>query len=183
MRTPRRSSGANTMALTARLRWLAFLVFALLNLIGTAHAQLPLIIEPKALEIASTVTLTVTSNGAFDLSRITARQVNFRTFEQEPFEERDIQTVKVDATARKLTVTAAIPDRRIAGDRLMDINFGDMIVSLKFTLAQPFVCPASCQPPRMCVNKICVLPPSKCNPRCQLPRVCNEERKRCEIAQ
>ena len=170
------------MALTARLRRLGFLACAFLSLTCTARAQFPLVLEPKVVENVGTFTLTVTSNGAIDLSGITARQVSFVDFSVGDGAPIDISLRKVDATARKLIVTAGIEDPIAAiGGRQMHLFFRDAIVSLKFTLVLPFVCPASCQPPRMCVNKQCVLPPTKCNPRCQLPRVCNEERKRCEI--
>jgi hypothetical protein len=170
------------MALIARLRPLGFLALALVSLTSAAQAQFALVLEPKVIEVASTVTLTVTSNGAINLSGITAQQVSFIEFAQGVGVPSDVGTRKVDATARRLIVTASLADAtRVIGERQMNINFGDVIVSFRFTLVPPFVCPASCQPPRMCVNKICVLPPSKCNPRCQPPKACNEARRRCEI--
>ena len=169
------------MSVNARIRRAGLFALALLSLAGAAQAQPPLVIEPKVLENESTVTITVTSNGAFDLSGITRQKIGFRQFFQDRFEQSVLFPAKVDATASRLTVTANIPNRRQQGEQLMNIDFGDMIVSLKFTLAPPFVCP-NCRPPGACVNKVCVFPPpSKCNPRCRPPRICNEELKRCEI--
>jgi hypothetical protein len=168
----------------ALLRHFGFLACALLSLTCAAQAQFPLVVEPKVLEVASTVTLTVISNGALNLSGITARKVRFRPLLPGEFVE-DIFTDKVEATARRLTVTVAVPDRRLIGEREMDIDFGGgMSVTLKFTLVPPFFgCPKSCRAPFMCSGTSCVLPKSQCNPRCKPPTpICNEF-KRCERAQ
>ena len=170
------------MVLTAWLRSLGVLAFALVPLTCAAQAQFPLTLETKVVEAAKTVTLIVTSDGTFNLSRITIRQVSF-TDPSFPFEGQfiDMGIGKVDATARRLTVTAVIDDpARMLGQRQMLLVFGDVRVAFPFTLVPPFVCPASCRPPNMCVNKICVLPPTKCNPRCKPPALCNES-KRCEV--
>lgn len=170
------------MALTAWLRSLGVLAFALVPLTCAAQAQFPLALETKVVEAAKTVTFIVTSNGTFDLSRITIRQVGF-TDPNFPFDGQfiDLGPSRVDATARKLTVTAVIDDpARMLGMRHMLLLFGDVRVAFPFTLVPPFVCPASCRPPNMCVNRICVLPPSRCNPRCNPPARC-DERRRCVI--
>jgi hypothetical protein len=178
------------MALTAWLRSLGVLAFVLVSLTCAAHAQFPLALEskvveigePKVVAIGKEATLTVISNGTINLSGVTKQQVIF--FDLSPLavgQPINIGTRKLEATARRLTVTAGIDDAtRALGEQQMHIVFGDAIVSLKFTLVPPFVCPASCQLPRICVNKKCVLPPTKCNPRCPVDQFCNEERKRCE---
>ncbi len=172
------------MAANAGLRCLCFLMLALFSLPAAAQVKRPLAIEPKVIEnVSETVTVTVTSNGAFDLSGITRQKVRFRMFFQEIFDNGDVGVGEiVRATKRSLTMTLRIFKRDAQGERLMNIDFGDMIVSLKFTLLPPFVCP-NCGPPGKCVNKVCVFPKSTCSPACRAPARCNEVIKRCEIPQ
>lgn len=167
------------MGTYARLRRFSLLVFAFLALSGAAQAQFALSLETKEVESASTVTMVVTSNGAIDLSGITAQQVRFFDLSLGDNQRGGMGARTVEATARRLTVTAAIGNpARVLGRRHMLLMFGETFVAFPFTLVRPFVCPASCRPPSRCVNKQCV--PTKCNPHCKLPLKCNEERGRCE---
>jgi hypothetical protein len=142
----------------------------------------------------STVTLIVTSNGAINLSGITQQQVSFIDFSLGAGAPSNLGTRKIEATARKLTVTGGLGNitppfpESVFGQRQMHLIFGDpsnlgdaTIVTFTFTIVPPFVCPPSCQLPNICVDKKCVLPPTKCKPRCPITKVCNEKLKRCEF--
>jgi hypothetical protein len=171
--------------LSSRAALLAVAIVLLFVAAAQAQAQPPLVLQPKVVENnGATITFTVTSNGAFDLSGITVRQIRFSLpFEEEfSFVPDEFAFDRVtNVTRRGFTLVARITDRSVIGERRMNITFGDMIVLLRFRVDPPFVCPPSCRPPNMCVNKICVLPPTKCNPRCRPPALCNPETRKCEV--
>jgi hypothetical protein len=126
------------MGTYALLRRFSLLAFAFLFLGGAAQAQLPLTLETKTVEAGKTVTLIVTSNGAMNLSGIAIRQVFF-TEPSFPLEGQfiDLGPSKVEATARRLTVTAVIEDpMRMLGRRQMHVRFGDAMVSFTFTFGR-----------------------------------------------
>jgi hypothetical protein len=178
----------------ARLRCAAFLTLALLSWTGAAQAQFPLALEQKVVEAGPVMTFTVTSNGAVDLSDISNKdlsnpRISFRDSALEAGQQDDIQiSIRTSvATARKLTVNAFMREpERVSGPifRQMHLFFDGVRVSLNYTLAPAFVCPADCKAPKKCIDRKCVLPPTSCKPRCQEPRfLCNEQKKRCELAQ
>ena len=134
-------------------------------------AQAPISISPKSIETGKSSTITVSSSGFFDLSKVTASEVSVNP-------NSGISNIQVgNATPQSLAVTLDVAARAAAGTRMLSINANDVIVSMRLAVTQsrdPNVCHPACRPPRSCEDGKCVRPVS-CNPRCVSPKVCEQK--------
>ena len=147
----------------SRLRCLAGLVaVAGLSLfISAAQAQAPLSVSPTTVKAGTSPTLTVTSNGFFDLSQVRASQISISNSGVS-----NIQVIK--ATPQSLTFSFFLARNAAAVERSLSITGHGLSVSLRLNVeAAEKACRSSCRPPSSCENGKCVRPPPRrCNPPC-----------------
>ncbi|HYW62394.1 MAG TPA: hypothetical protein VE865_04245 [Bradyrhizobium sp.] len=137
-----------------------FLVFA--N--GLAEAD-P--ITPTTVTAGTSPTLTINSSGFFDLSKVTSSQISISP----PSGVSKLQVS--NATPTSAAVTFDLSSSASAGSRMLVINAGDVIASLKFTVASDRnkCTPANCRRPKVCEDNQCIVP-HRCVPACRPPKVC-----------
>src|SRR5262245_9510117 len=147
---------------------------------GAAQAQAPMSVSPQTVKGGTSPTLTVTSNGFFDLSQVKVSQIEITP-------PTDITNLQVsNASARSLTVSFQLGANAAAGSRALVITANDISVSMKLIVERapvdPGLCRPTCRPPRECIDGRCVRPPRPvmCRPACRPPRICNEV-GRCEL--
>jgi hypothetical protein len=119
------------MTAHARLRLLVGLaaIAVLALFMATAQAQAPISVSPSNVQAGTTPTLTISSNGFFDLSQVAASQIDINP--------RDgVTNLRVsNATARSLTLSFDLASAAAGGDRMLSINALDVTVSMKLAVA------------------------------------------------
>jgi hypothetical protein len=146
---------------------------------SVAQAQAPISVAPKNVRVGTSPTVTISTNGFFDLSAVTASQLDISP-------RTGVSNIRVsNPSARSLTVSFDLARSAAIGPRLLIVTAHDVSVSMGLVVEReprdPSLCtPANCRPPRQCQDGFCVRPIA-CVPRCRPPRVC--EFGRCVLAQ
>jgi hypothetical protein len=147
---------------------------------NVAQAQAPISVSPKTVQAGTSPTLTVSTNGFFDLSAVTAEQIDITP-------RSGVTNLRVsNASARSLSASFTLASNATLGPRSLVIRAHGVTVSLDLLVGRaprdPDVCtPQNCRPPRFeCQDNICVRVIA-CVPRCRPPRVC--EFGRCVLPQ
>lgn len=159
------------MAIQARLRpFVSFVAAAVLVLsFCAAQAQAPISVAPKTVKAGTSPTLTISSAGLVDLSRLRASQIDISP--------RDgISNIRVsDATPQRLTLSFSLAGTAAAGPLTIALKADDdLTVSLRFVVeaADIQLCsPANCRPPRACNGDVCAMPVCTAD-NCRPPRDC-----------
>jgi hypothetical protein len=178
--------------------FITLVAIAFLTLLASLAQAQPL--TPNTIKAGTSPTLTINSSGFFDLSQVTAAQISFNP-------AIGISNIQIsNATPQTATLTLDVASSAAPGQRLLVIDAGDVIVSIKLLVtpgAAPVCSPINCRPPRVCDGNACVMPecspanchaprfcnddgfcalPPVCNPRCRPPQICMPG-NRCEVAQ
>ena len=163
------------------LRYLtSLLAAAILSLSASmVAAQTPISIDPKTVQTGTSPTITVSSSGFFDLSKVTASQVSVNP-------GAGISNIRVsNGTPRSMSVSLDVSAKAASGERMLSISADDVIVSVKLSVTgrrDPNVCRPPCRFPNRCEDGACVPPPPHCNPRCVPPKICVQNNV-CELKQ
>jgi hypothetical protein len=133
-----------------------------------AQAQAPLSVSPGTVEAGGSPTLTVSSSGFFNLSKVNASQIAITP-------DKDISNIQVSkATPRRLTLSFDAGNFS-TGDHTLTINANDVAVSVKFSIAAKpdrNACTPACRLPTPdCVGGRC-LRPVRCEPKCPSDKRC-----------
>ena len=136
-------------------------------LVSLAQAQ-PL--TPSTVTAGTSAALTVNSSGFFDLSQVPASQISVSP-------GTGIANIQIsNTTPLSATVTFDIASTAAPGQRMLVVNAGDVVVSIKLLLAAgsaPVCNSSNCRLPRVCDGDACVL---ECSPaNCHAPRSCNDD--------